>query len=73
MNTLEQRLQSIARRMVPKQQPHSVASSAPSGNMIATPGTGSNMIPTPGNGNNLMTSMTQAMGGIRIAENGHVP
>lgn len=52
--TLEQRLQSVARRMVPKQQPHSVASSAPLGNMIPTPGTASNMIPTPGNGSTMM-------------------
>ena len=54
MKTLEQRLQSVARRMVPKQQPHSVASSAPLGNMIATPGTASNMMPTPGNGSSMM-------------------
>jgi hypothetical protein len=54
LKTLEQRLQSVARRMVPKQQPHSVASSAPLGNMIATPGAASNMMPTPGNGSSMM-------------------
>jgi hypothetical protein len=40
--------------MVPKQQPHSMASSAPLGNMIATPGAASNMMPTPGNGSSMM-------------------
>jgi len=53
LKTLEQRLQSVARRMVPKQQPHSVASPAPLGNMSATPGAASNVMPTPGNGSSM--------------------
>lgn len=48
LKTLEQRLQSVARRMVPKQQPHSVVTSAPMSVMMPTPGTASNMMPTSG-------------------------
>ncbi|KAJ7216854.1 hypothetical protein O6H91_Y471400 [Diphasiastrum complanatum] len=58
LHTLEQRLQSVAKRLTPKNNQtishHSQGSSLSVSNMIPTPGIGSNIVPVPGSSSNMI-------------------